>query len=388
MEKMKWIKKGISALLALNMVLSSVPLPAFAATTDNLCEHHTEHTAECGYREGSAGSACTHEHSEDCYAILDCLHECGTECEQGCTHECTVDNGCITMELDCRHVHGDCGYSEGTAEVPCGHVHNENCGYVEVVYEVLCDCAETDESGNLIHTEGCGYVAAVEGQPCGHTACDDSCGYAPATEGTPCTHVCEVKVNSSHADGGHDETCGYIAEIPGTACDYTCRICAVQNLMDALPDEVTAENADAVADQLSSVDIAKEDLSAEELEQVDFTKYTSASEALGSFQTPAPIPEDEASITSVNITWGEMNFTYTIDAGWTDNETGWVEVESTEDTPVTVTADYQNNDGFDFTGTFTETVTGNITQFVLSLSGQPTQVLNGENIGKVILTIE
>lgn len=38
MEKMKWIKKGISALLALNMVLSSVPLPAFAATTDNLCD--------------------------------------------------------------------------------------------------------------------------------------------------------------------------------------------------------------------------------------------------------------------------------------------------------------------------------------------------------------
>ena len=158
--------------------------------------------------------------------------------------------------------------------------------------------------------------------------------------------------------------------------------------MEALPDEVTVENADAVADQLSSVDIAKEDLSAEELEQVDFTKYTSASEALGSFQTPAPIPEDEASITSVNITWGKMNFTYTIDAGWTDNETGWVEVESTGDTAVTVTADYQNNDGFDFTGTFTETVTGNITQFVLSLSGQPTQVLNGENIGKVILTIE
>lgn len=77
-----------------------------------------------------------------------------------------------------------------------------------------------------------------------------------------------------------------------------------------------------------------------------------------------------------------------MDAGWTDNGTGWVKVESTGDTPATVTANYQNNDGFDFTGTFETTVTGNTTQFLLSLSGQPTQILNGENIGKVTLTIE
>ncbi|MBQ7857097.1 MAG: hypothetical protein IJ351_00480, partial [Oscillospiraceae bacterium] len=233
MEKMKWIKKGISALLALNMVLSSVPLPAFAVTTDNLCEHHTEHTAECGYREGSAGSACTHEHSEDCYAILDCKHTCGDECDDPCTHECTVENGCITMELDCRHVHGDCGYSEGTAEVPCGHVHNESCGYVEAVAGTPCANAETDPECD--HLGSCGYVAAVEGQPCGHTACDDSCGYAPATEGTPCTHVCEVKVDSddscykllcSHKDGGHDDACGYAEAVEAQACHYECAACA------------------------------------------------------------------------------------------------------------------------------------------------------------------
>ena len=231
-EKMR---KALSILLCLCMLLQNAPVMAFAVTTDNLCEHHTEHTAECGYREGSAGSACTHEHSEDCYAILECLHTCGEECADGCTHECTVENGCITMELDCHHVHGDCGYSEGTAEVPCGHVHNESCGYVEVVYEVLCDCAETDESGNLIHTEGCGYVAAVEGQPCGHTACDDTCGYAPATEGTPCTHVCEVKVDSddscykllcSHKDGGHDDACGYAEAVEAHECHYECAECA------------------------------------------------------------------------------------------------------------------------------------------------------------------
>ena len=232
MEKMRWIKKGISALLALNMVLSSVPLPVFAAAEDNLCEHHPVHTAECHYAEAVAGSPCTHTHSEDCYAILACLHTCGDECEEPCTHECTVENSCVTMELDCHHTHGDCGYSEGTAEVPCGHSHNESCGYAEAVAGTPCANAETNPECD--HTGDCGYVAAVEGQPCRHTE-HLGCGYAPATEGTPCTHTHAVKVDSadscykllcSHKDGGHDDACGYAAAVEAHDCHYECAECA------------------------------------------------------------------------------------------------------------------------------------------------------------------
>ena len=285
------MKRALSILLCVMMLVQYVPTHAFAATMDNLCEHHTEHTAECGYREGSAGSACTHEHSEECYEILNCLHECGTECEQGCTHECTVDNGCITMELDCRHVHGDCGYSEGTAEVPCGHVHNESCGFAEAVAGNPCANAETDPECD--HSGDCGYVAAVEGAPCGHTACDDTCGYAPATEGTPCTHVCEVKVDSadscykllcSHADGGHDDACGYVASVSGSVCTYHCHICHVQELVDALPEEVTTENLDSVKVQLTAIDTAKTELSDMEMSQVDFTKYGAAISAINALE--------------------------------------------------------------------------------------------------------
>lgn len=32
-----------------------------------LCEHHTEHTPDCGYTEGKPETPCTHEHTEDCY---------------------------------------------------------------------------------------------------------------------------------------------------------------------------------------------------------------------------------------------------------------------------------------------------------------------------------
>lgn len=380
MREFKKTKKILGLLLALTVVLQYAPLSVFAVTADNLCDHHPVHTAECHYSEAVASQPCTHEHSEECYTLL-----------------------------DCQHIHGNCGYSEGTPEVPCGHQHDENCGYIAGVEGKDCthNCAEhgctLNEDGTAYtclhesHDDICGYAETIPGQPCGHIEHTD-CGYAPATEGTPCNHVCENKMDSAnscyklqcpHTEGGqHDETCGYVAPIPGADCEYACRICAVQELVDALPGEVTAENADAVAAQLSTIDIAKADLSSEELEQVDFTRYTAMSEALDSFQAATPIPEDETSIVSVNITWGEMNFTYTDENGWTDNGTGWVAVENTGDTPATVTVNYQNNDGFNFTGTFTETVTDNITRFVLSLSGRPTQVLNGEQIGKVTLTIE
>ena len=56
---------------------------------------------------------------------------------------------------------GACGYTEGTAEIPCSHEHNESCGGL------------TDPAA------------------CNHSH-DEACGYVPATAGTPCTFVCEV----------------------------------------------------------------------------------------------------------------------------------------------------------------------------------------------------
>lgn len=56
---------------------------------------------------------------------------------------------------------GACGYTEGTAEIPCSHEHNESCGGLS------------------------------DPTACNHTH-DEACGYVPATDGTPCTFVCEV----------------------------------------------------------------------------------------------------------------------------------------------------------------------------------------------------
>lgn len=75
------------------------------------------------------------------------------------------DSGIVTSASGlCEHhtQHGEsCSYTEGTAEIPCSHEHNENCG------------------------------GLTDPEACNHTH-DEACGYVPATEGTPCTYVCEI----------------------------------------------------------------------------------------------------------------------------------------------------------------------------------------------------
>ena len=99
-------KRIFAAFVCLCMMMALVPSMAYAGDTDNtvytggLCEHHTQHE-------------------------------------------------------------GACGYTKGTAEIPCSHEHNESCGGL------------TDPTA------------------CNHSH-DEACGYVPATAGTPCTFVCEV----------------------------------------------------------------------------------------------------------------------------------------------------------------------------------------------------
>ena len=56
-------KRQISLLLALSIMLQYVPMAAFATNVDNFCDHHLEHTADCGYVEGEI--ECTY-HCDEC----------------------------------------------------------------------------------------------------------------------------------------------------------------------------------------------------------------------------------------------------------------------------------------------------------------------------------
>ena len=83
-------------------------------------------------------------------------------------------------------------------------------------------------------------------------------------------------------DSVPDGTDGGDADSSGEAQDGEAdtAVSAVQELIDALPDEVTAENAETVAEQLAAIDAALEALTAEQLPKVDLTRYETVCAAL------------------------------------------------------------------------------------------------------------
>ena len=183
MNKMvcKW-KRPAAFLLAAAMIFTMPGVPTFAvkagasAVHTGLCEHHPEHTENCGFTEGTEGAACEHEHIEDCYTLVKkCIHEHDESCypvlegsvsentatpseaekaqPTACTHECSEESGCITKELSCPHERGE-------------------------------------------HDESCGYIPAIEGTPCGYTCeqCNSQdSGLVPGVSGNaPAECICET----------------------------------------------------------------------------------------------------------------------------------------------------------------------------------------------------
>ena len=149
-------KRLTAALLCLCLLFTLLPATAFAEgetgsgappVQSALCEHHPQHDESCGYTEGTAEIPCSHEHTEDCYTLVtSCVHEHGPECYPA---ESVSENTATPSEPE---------EAEPTA---CTHV-----------------CSE--ESGCITKALDCKHEH------------DEACGYVPATEGTPCTFVCEV----------------------------------------------------------------------------------------------------------------------------------------------------------------------------------------------------
>ena len=170
-------KRLFAAFVSLCMIVSMLPTMAFAeagaqdsgivTSASGLCEHHTQHDSACGYTEGTAEIPCSHEHTEDCYTLVtECVHEHTAEC---------YSDGILPMDGE-----------EKTAD-SCSHV-----------------CSE--ESGCITKTLDCKHQH------------DEACGYVPATEGTPCTFVCEVcnAEDSGNAEDSSD------AQPEGCTCETLC----------------------------------------------------------------------------------------------------------------------------------------------------------------------
>ena len=269
-------KRILSILLICCMVLTMLPATALAeesgqtgggVTASGLCEHHPAHDDECGYTEGMAGTPCSHEHTDDCYTEV-------TDCVHEHTEDCYPQNS----------VSGNNATSSNADEpTECTHV-----------------CSE--ESGCITKQLNCQHEH------------DEDCGYTPATAGTPCGYVCEI--------------CG--AE--GNAAEAM-TVERVQAMIDALPDaeEIKEDNAEEVTAQLEAIDEAKAELTDEEIDELDITRYMAAAAALGSLAAPMLLanaaPAEQFNLTPGETYWFDLsgaNIPGNKNGSLPDNSLHWV----------------------------------------------------------------
>lgn len=306
----KW-KRPAAFLLAAAMIFTMPGIPAFAVETDvsavhtGLCEHHPEHTEDCGYTEGTEGAACEHEHTEDCYILVEkCVHEHDESCypvleesvsentatpseaeeaqPTACTHECSEESGCITKELSCPHERGEhddtCGYIPATEGTPCGYI---------------CEQCNSQDSG---------LVPGVSGNAPAECICETHCEQGAVDPDCP---VCSAEDADLSACKGTEETiCICTDRCSEEMVNLDCPICsaenadfsaclgkeaavlAVQALIDALPETVTADNATKIEEQLKAIDAEIEALTDEQVAKLDMTRYNAVYAALAAFALP------------------------------------------------------------------------------------------------------
>ena len=186
----------------------------------------------------------------------------------------------------------DCGYVAAVEGQPCGHTHTEacytlqtvclhvhgDCGYVAAMEEVSCAC-QPNENGETVHTEGCGYAPAVAGVDCGHV-CSEETGCVTKTEN--CAHQ-------------HDESCGYREAAEGKPCTFVCqeciRISQAAARVQAFLDAVAALNPDS-PDANALLDAACEALDALEDEDRELPEVQEAMAALD--EALGIVPEEAA----------------------------------------------------------------------------------------------
>ena len=321
----KW-KRPAAFLLAAAMIFTMPDVPVFAveagasAVHTGLCEHHPEHTEDCGYTEGTEGAACEHEHkvnggeadredplgdTEDCYILVEkCVHEHDESCypvleesvsentatpseaeeaqPTACTHECSEESGCITKELSCPHERGEhddtCGYIPATEGTPCGYT---------------CELCNSQDSG---------LVPGVSGNAPAECVCETRCEKEAIDPDCP---VCSAEDADLSACKGTEETvCICTDRCSEEMVNLDCPICsaenadfsaclgkeaavlAVQALIDALPETVTEDNATEIEEQLKAIDAEIEALTDEQAAKLDMTRYNAVCAALAAFALP------------------------------------------------------------------------------------------------------
>ena len=317
------LRRSMGFLMAAALIFNTLPASGLAVSASEqekgLCEHHPEHTAECGYAEAQP---CTHEHTEEkhsgeeCYkTVTECVHEHTDECypeteeteesagegnatasdaegrePENCTHKCSEESGCITKVLDCHHEHGEsCGYKEA-----------QDCGYV---CEICNGTEPEDTKENTENTEAAGIDTAecICEILCTEDSINGDCPVCGADDASflDCKGKVSEENTENQEDTGickhhqeHDADCGYIPKSEdgeGSPCTYKCRICPVEDLIAALPDKVTEDNEEEVRAQLEEILALYGELDEDEQAQIDISRCLELQEALDEANAPVQL---------------------------------------------------------------------------------------------------
>ena len=234
------------------------------------------------------------------------------------------------------------------------------------------------------HTAECGYAAPAEGRDCGHrhTAECYTLGVLPDADGGDPYAVGADTENLPDCPHTHDGACGYVQADPGTPCGYVCRICPIENLIAALPEQVTEDNADDVRAQLDEILALYRELDEGEQEEINLSRVLTLQEALDAANAPAPAdgraeqqPGDEASATRDGVTL----YYATVEEAFQDAENA-----GSTDTLITLLADAET----DGTLYVCAPVTLDCGGHTLTGSGTPTIYLHGVYEGVSSLTLK
>ncbi len=348
------LRQSMGFLMAAALIFNTLPASGLAVSASGreagLCEHHTEHTPDCGYREAQP---CTHEHTEECYkTVTECVHthtdgcypETGeTEESMGegnatpsdagnrepslCTHVCSEESGCVTKVLDCHHEHDEsCGYQEA-----------QDCGYVCEI----CNGTELEDTGENTEDTGTDTAKCICETLCTEDSINGDCPVCGADDASllDCKGKAPEENTENQEDTGickhhqeHDADCGYIPKSEdgeGSLCTYKCRICPVEDLIAALPDKVTEDNAEDVRAQLEEILVLYGELNEDEQEEIDLSRCYELQEALDNANAPVQTAEEiNISQTLKNILTAEdggcpgHTFTGTVQAAMISVESG------------------------------------------------------------------
>ena len=332
------LRRPLAFLLSAVMIVTMSGTPVHAVSDrgqpeTGLCEHHTAHTDDCGYTEETPGTPCGHEHTEDCYTeVTECVHEHTPECypeetegsvsdneatpanakeqePENCPHICDRESGCITEKLDCRHEHdSECGYTESTPGTPCTFVC-EICNPQD-----SGEASREPETGTIKQEQCSCLTLCTEGQTnpdcpvCGAEDADLSDCKGKAAE-EDMAQPEDTGICKHHRE--HDDACGYqpaSEDSEGSPCTYECRVCPVEELIAALPDKVTEDNADDVRARLDEIHALFSELTEGEQEQIDLSRCYELQATLDAANAPMLAADGAATVEVNGATTEYANF--------------------------------------------------------------------------------